>query len=87
MGQELAKYCTETNFNMHTINDYGKTPNLEYLGGTAIAIAYTSDANAVKGEDFTVISVNWASPWYTRPTFPMPRGMPPCPPGGCLCTW
>jgi hypothetical protein len=72
---------------MHTMNQLGKPPALKWLGGTAIAIAYTSDEQAVKPNDFTVISVNYTSVWYRETVYQIPQGMPECPKGGCLCTW
>lgn len=61
--------------------------NRTMFGGTAIAIAYNSDEKAVQPEDFTVISVHRMSPWNRLVDYEFPAGMPPCPSGGCLCTW
>ena len=72
---------------LHTKNRFGQPTNLKLFGGTAIAIAYTSDVYSVKPNDMTVISVNQASPWVREAQYPIPAGMPPCPPGGCICSW
>lgn len=84
---ENAKYAGKGTGTLHTVNNFDKPIEMELFGGTALAIAYTSDAKAVRGADFTVISTNWASPWLALATYPLPKGMPPCPPGGCLCSW
>lgn len=75
---------------LHNMNEYG-TPynqlNLTKFGGTAIGIAYTDDIHAVKPKDFSMISVNYTSPWYRLTDYAIPRDLPACPPKGCLCTW
>lgn len=35
----------------------------------------------------TIISVNYTSPWYRLTTYEIPADLPPCPEGGCICTW
>lgn len=55
--------------------------------GCAIAIAYKSDVNDVKPEDFVVITTNAACPWNRDVTFDIPAGLPACPEGGCHCMW
>ncbi len=60
---------------------------MKWFGGTALAIAYTSDVTNLKPNDLTVISINYASVWTRITTFNIPTGMPACPSGGCLCTW
>ena len=72
---------------MHTMLKMGKKPDNKWLGGTAIGIAYTSDEHKVKPNDFTIISVNYTSVWYRETVYQIARNMPPCPSGGCLCTW
>jgi hypothetical protein len=67
-------------FNSTTI-DYSK------FGGTALAIAYTSDVASLQPNDMTVISVNHNSVWEREISYDIPAGLPPCPSGGCLCTW
>jgi hypothetical protein len=64
-----------------------KSLNTTWFGGTALAIAYTSDITKVKPSDMTVISVNTVSPWYRNTDYKIPAGLPACPSGGCLCTW
>jgi hypothetical protein len=82
-----AQFAGQTESTLHTVNNFDEPADIAKFGGTALAIAYTSDAQAVRGADFTVISTNWASPWLALTAYPLPRGLPPCPPGGCLCTW
>lgn len=61
--------------------------NTSALGGSALAIAYTSDYTSLKPNDMVIISVNYTSPWYRLTDYEIPMGLPPCPAGGCLCTW
>jgi len=35
----------------------------------------------------TIISVNYTSPWYRLTDYAIPADLPPCPDGGCICTW
>ena len=72
---------------MHTRNKFNKTANDDWFGGTAIAIAYTSDERKVQPNDFTIISTNYSGAWYRETVYQIPEGMPKCPSGGCLCTW
>jgi len=75
---------------LHVVNNLfnsTKALNTTWFGGTALAIAYTSDVKAVKPSDMTVISVNTVSPWYRNTDYKIPAGLPACPSGGCLCTW
>lgn len=55
------------------------------LAGCGLAIAYTSDENTVRPEDFTVFSVEHECPWKRKVNFPVPADLPACPEGGCLC--
>lgn len=57
------------------------------LKGCSLAIAYKSDVNQVKPEDFTVFSVNQTCVFHRFTDFQVPARMPPCPPGGCICAW
>jgi hypothetical protein len=41
----------------------------------------------VKPNDMTIISVNYTSPWYRLTDYAIPANLPPCPEGGCICTW
>lgn len=61
--------------------------NQQDVAGCAIAIAYKSNVNDVKPEDFVIFTVNWMCPWYLKTTFQVPIGMPACPDGGCICAW
>ncbi len=42
----------------------------------------TSDENSVKPEDFTVISVDYASPWFKNVAYQIPADLPACPEAG-----
>ncbi|EIW73496.1 hypothetical protein TREMEDRAFT_59670 [Tremella mesenterica DSM 1558] len=66
--------------------EFTPTPNISWLGGSALAISYTSDVDSLGPDNMTVISVNATSPWWRLTTYEIPV-LPPCPPGGCLCTW
>ncbi|KAI0076161.1 hypothetical protein K474DRAFT_1287592 [Panus rudis PR-1116 ss-1] len=57
------------------------------LKGCSLAIAYKSDVTQVQPEDFTVFSVNHSCVFYRFTDFQVPKRMPPCPPGGCICAW
>jgi len=61
--------------------------NASSLGGSALAIAYTSDYTSIGPNDMTIISVNYTSPWYRLTNYAIPANLPPCPEGGCICTW
>jgi hypothetical protein len=69
------------------MNKFGKPLNASLFGGTALAIAYTSDVDKLQPEDVTIISINGTSPWTREVVYEIPRGLPPCPSGGCLVTW
>lgn len=73
--------------NANPINTPYHKLNMSLFGGTALAIAYTSDPWAAKPEEMTVISVNYTSPWRRLVEYQIPEGLPPCPKGGCICTW
>lgn len=70
---------------MNTYN--GSVYDTKWFGGSAIAIAYTSNVAALRPDDMTVISVNQNSVWTREISYAIPAGMPACPAGGCLCTW
>lgn len=70
------------------------SPMIEYhtqgfndLEGCSLAIAYKSDVEDVKPEDFTVFSVNQTCVWTRFTDFKVPGRMPPCPEGGCICAF
>jgi len=69
------------------MNVFNQTADPQWFGGTALAIAYTSDASSVAPYDFTVISVNYNSVWERSIDYDIPAGLPACPSGGCLCSW
>lgn len=69
---------------MHSTDAYDST-NPTNVKGTGLAIAYTSDENAVKPEDFTVFSVDYTSPWWREVDYHVPADLPSCPEEGCLC--
>lgn len=67
-----------TQFHTNGIND---------LGGCALAVAYESDVNKIKPEDFVIFSVNHTCVWYLHTAFEVPEEMPKCPDGKCTCAW
>ncbi|WWC89343.1 uncharacterized protein L201_004264 [Kwoniella dendrophila CBS 6074] len=71
---------------MHTSDQWG-SPDPKDVKGCGIAIAYESDVNKIKPEDFTVISTNYTCPWFKDVDFHIPADLPPCPEGGCHCMW
>lgn len=75
---------------LHVVNNTFESTlpvNTSAFGGSALAIAYTSNYTTVQPNDMTIISVNWTSPWYRLTDYEIPADLPPCPEGGCLCTW
>lgn len=72
---------------LHVMNQFNQTADPQWFGGTALAIAYTSDETSVQPNDFTVISVNQGTVWYRAVSYSIPAALPACPAGGCLCTW
>jgi len=69
------------------MNKFGQAVDNSKFGGTALAIAYTSDVGSLQPNDMTIISVNYNSVWEREISYDIPAGLPPCPEGGCLCTW
>ena len=57
------------------------------LGGCALSVAYKSDFDDVKPEDLVIFSVNQTCVWYLHTYFEIPKDMPPCPNGKCICAW
>nr|XP_019051361.1 hypothetical protein I302_01810 [Kwoniella bestiolae CBS 10118]OCF30291.1 hypothetical protein I302_01810 [Kwoniella bestiolae CBS 10118] len=72
---------------LHVMNTYNGTVDYSLFGGSALAIAYTSDVSSLQPNDMTVISVNQNSVWERDISYQIPAGLPPCPDGGCICTW
>ncbi|KAI0649146.1 hypothetical protein C8Q79DRAFT_495002 [Trametes meyenii] len=62
------------------------TTGLDDVKGCALAIAYKSDVNDIKPEDFVVFSVNHTCVWEMHTKFEVPN-LPPCPEDGCHCSW
>ncbi|KAJ7684356.1 hypothetical protein DFH06DRAFT_5071 [Mycena polygramma] len=69
-----------TSPNMHTQNQ-------TRAAGTAFAIAYTSDLNAVTADNLAVFTVRYHTPWKRLTSYDVPANMPACPSGGCICAW
>ena len=63
------------------------TTGFDDLKGCALAIAYESDVHAIQPEDFTVFSINQTCVWSRFTDFQVPERMPPCPAGGCHCSF
>jgi len=57
------------------------------LLGCGLAIAYKSDFHEVRPNDFTIFSVNHDCVRTTSTEFQVPKDMPECPSGGCICAW
>ncbi|KAI0775242.1 hypothetical protein BD413DRAFT_611566 [Trametes elegans] len=55
------------------------------IKGTALSIAYKSDIETIRPEDFTVFSVNHTSPWFLNTYYQVPR-LPACD-GYCHCAF
>jgi hypothetical protein len=63
------------------------TNGIDDLEGCALAIAYKSNVDDVKPEDFTIFSVNQTCVWTRFTDFQVPAKMPECPDGGCICSF
>ncbi|KAF8454024.1 hypothetical protein BGX38DRAFT_1090004 [Terfezia claveryi] len=57
------------------------------VAGSALAIAYKSNAADVTPDDFDVFSVVHDSPARQLQAYPVPAGLPPCPNNKCICVW
>ncbi|ORY31423.1 hypothetical protein BCR39DRAFT_92543 [Naematelia encephala] len=73
---------------MHQMNPLvpSPPPDPKWLGGTALAIAYTNDSANLKPSDMVVFTANYTSLFWHWQTYQIPDKMPPCP-GFCLCTF
>jgi hypothetical protein len=78
----------------YPLNENGciSSPNLhckneQDAAGTAFAIAYESDINKVNIEDFVVFTTLAHTPYKRIATYHVPKLLPKCPTGGCLCAW
>jgi len=72
--------CIQDDGAMHTNNH-------SMAAGTAWAISYNSNLNAVTMENLVVFSVLPNTPWKRIATYQVPRDLPPCPADGCTCAW
>jgi len=72
--------CIQDDGAMHTNNQ-------SMAAGTAFAISYTSDLNAVTMENLVVFTVLPNTPWKRIATYEVPRDLPACPADGCTCAW
>ncbi|KAG5642766.1 hypothetical protein DXG03_002145 [Asterophora parasitica] len=66
--------------NMHTQNQ-------SMAAGTAFAISYQSDIKKVTPDNLVVFSVRHHTPWLRLTKYDVPKDLPACPPGGCICAW
>lgn len=67
-------------------------PSREVYLGCGLGIAYkspneVSDLDQIKAKDITIFSVVNDCVKKRDVTFQIPKDMPPCPPGGCICSW
>jgi len=69
-----------TSPNLHTTNQSD-------AAGTALAISYTSDLKQVTAENLAVFTVAYHTPWHRLTKYSIPKNLPACPPGGCICVW
>ena len=63
------------------------TNGINDLGGCALGVAYKDDIHDVKPEDIGIFSVNHTCVWSLHTYFEVPKNMPPCPNGKCICAW
>ncbi|KAK2467259.1 hypothetical protein APHAL10511_000808 [Amanita phalloides] len=63
------------------------TNGINDLEGCALAIAYKNDVKQVQPADFTIFSVNRTCVWNRFTDFSVPKRMPACPDGGCICAF
>jgi len=72
---------------LHVVNNSFESTlpvNASALGGSALAIAYTSNYTSLTPNDMTIISVNYTSPWFRLTDYAIPANLPECPEGGCI---
>jgi len=79
-GGNVGEGCIQDDGAMHTQSQ-------AKAAGTAFAISYNSDLNAVTMENLVVFSVLPNTPWKRIATYQVPRDLPPCPAEGCTCAW
>lgn len=63
------------------------TTGIQDVKGCALAITYKANVSDVKPQDFTIFSVNQTCVWTRFTEFKVPRRMPACPEGGCICAF
>jgi len=63
------------------------TNGIDDLGGCALSVAYKSDFNDVNPDDLVIFTVNHTCVWNLHTHFEIPKDMPPCPNGKCICAW
>ena len=63
------------------------TTGIDDVKGCALGIAYQANVSDVKPQDFTIFSVNQTCVWTRFTEFQVPRRMPACPEGGCICAF
>lgn len=71
--------CLKDDGALHTYNESS-------AGGTAFAISYHSDLEAVTMENLVVFTTRYHTPWKRLATYDVPD-LPACPEGGCTCAW
>jgi hypothetical protein len=69
-----------------TCNANVHAPHREDVAGCALGIAYKSDINAVRPEDFVIFSVVHDCIARQLQAFDIPS-LPPCPGQNCICSW
>lgn len=63
------------------------TNGITDLGGCALGVAYKDNILDVQPEDIGIFSVNQTCVWSLHTYFEVPKNMPPCPNGKCICAW
>ena len=66
--------------NLHTMNQ-------STAPGTVFAISYQTSIDQVTPDNLVVFTVRYHTPWQRVTSYDVPRDLPPCPPGGCICAW
>jgi hypothetical protein len=63
------------------------TNGINDLGGCALGVAYKDNIKDVQPEDIGIFSVNQTCVWNLHTNFEVPKNMPPCTNGKCICAW
>jgi hypothetical protein len=63
------------------------TDGVNATGGCGLSVLYTSDLEEAKRKpyNFVIFSVQTTCVYHRFNHFEIPKDMPECPPGGCLC--